>query len=71
MKIIEVKSVRGGWKAFEAAGVEPVFSGANGRKHAIDYAKTRRGFGHREIRVLGAAGENLETIHFDDREKML
>ena len=71
MKVIEVKPVRGGWKVFEAPSVEPTFPGSNGRDHAIGYAKTRRGFGQGEIRVLDAAGEIVETIRFDDREKAL
>ena len=71
MKIIEVKSVRGGWKVFEAPGVEPVFPGGNGRDHAIGYAKTRQGFGQGEIRVTDEAGEIVESIRFDAREKSL
>jgi hypothetical protein len=71
MKVIKVKPVRGGWKVIEAPGVEPVFPGCNGRDHAIGYAKTRQGFGQGEIRVVDAAGEIVETIHFDHREKKL
>lgn len=51
MKVIEVKPVRGGWKVFEAPGVEPVFIGPDGQRQAIDYAKTRQGFSQGEIRV--------------------
>jgi hypothetical protein len=71
LKIIEVKPVHGGWKVLEAPGVEPVFSGPNGRENAIDYAKTRQGYGQGEIRVLNDAGEIVDTIQFDDREKAL
>ncbi len=71
MKIIEVKPVGGGWKVFESPGVEPVFIGPNGRRQAIDYARTRQGFDLGEIRVLDAAGEVIETIRFDDRDKSL
>jgi hypothetical protein len=70
-KIIEVKPVRDGWKVFEALGVEPVFPGSDGRNHAIDYAKTRQGFGKGEIRVLNAVGDVVETIQFNGREKAL
>ena len=71
MKIIEVKPVRGGWKVFETPGVEPVFVGLNGRDQAIDYAKTRQGYSQGEIRVFNVAGEIVDTIRFDDREKAL
>ena len=39
--IIDIKPYRGGWKVFEAPGVEPVFPNHNGRDYAIGYAKTR------------------------------
>jgi hypothetical protein len=71
MKIIEVKPVRGGWKVFETPGVEPVFPGDRGRDQAIDYAKTRQGFSRGEIRVLNSAGDVVETIRFDEKEKTL
>jgi hypothetical protein len=58
-------------RAVIAPGVEPVFPDANGRENAINYAKTRQGFGQGEIRVLDAAGEILQAIRFDDREKTL
>ncbi len=66
-----MRPVRGGWKVFEAPGVEPVFAGARGRDQAINYAKTRQGFSLGEIRVLNDAGEVTETIRFDDMEKRL
>jgi len=71
MKVIEVKPVRGGWKVFETRGVEPVFAGTDGRRQAIDYAKTRQGFSQGEIRILNTADEIVETIRYDDREKTL
>jgi hypothetical protein len=71
MKIIEVKPVRGGRKVFETLGVEPVFAGLNGRDQAIDYAKTGQGYSQGEIRVFNGAGEVVEMIPFDDRQKPL
>ena len=41
MTIIEIKSHRNGWKAFEAPGVEPVFPE---KDQAIDYARNRASF---------------------------
>ena len=52
-------------------GVEPVFPGERGRERAIDYAKTRQGFGQGEIRVLNTAGEIVEKIRFNDEGKTL
>jgi len=48
-----------------------VFPGERGRERAIDYAKTRQGFGQGEIRVLNTAGEIVETIRFNDEGKTL
>jgi hypothetical protein len=53
----------GGWKAFEAIGVEPVFLK---RQHAIDYAKCRASFRSGEIRLFDRVGNHEETIHFAD-----
>jgi len=71
MNIIEVKPAHRGWKVLEAPGVEPVFLGERGREQAIDYARTRQGFGEGEIRVLHCAGKLVEIIPFDDRGKTL
>ena len=68
-KVIEVKPVRGGWKVLEAPGVKPVFPGERSREHAIDYARTRQGFGQGEIRVLNSDGQLVEIIPFDNRGK--
>jgi hypothetical protein len=71
MKIIQVKPARGGWKVFEIPRVEPVFVGTDSKRQAIDYAKTRQGFGQGEIRVLNKAGEVVKSIQFDDKNKAL
>jgi hypothetical protein len=71
MKIIEVKPLGRAWKVFEAPSVEPLFIGRDGRRLAIDYAKTREGFSRGEIRVLNDIGEIVETISFDDKNKNL
>ncbi len=55
MTIIEIKSHRNGWKAFEAPGVEPVFPE---KDQAIDYARNRASFRPpREIRILDSTGK--------------
>ena len=61
--IIEIKSHFGGWKVFEAQGVEPYFSE---REQAIHYASTRTALRRGEIRILSAHGEIEETILFDE-----
>lgn len=49
MAVIEVRPHAGGWKVFEAPGVEPVFLN---QQDAIDYATGRACFRSGEIRVL-------------------
>jgi Uncharacterized protein conserved in bacteria (DUF2188) len=49
MAVIEVRPHAGGWKVFEAPGVEPVFLN---QQDAIDYATGRAWFRSGEIRVL-------------------
>jgi hypothetical protein len=71
MKITQVKPARGGWKVFEMPGVEPVFIRPDSQRQAIDYAKTRQGFGRGEVRVVNSAGEILEVIRFDYSGKKL
>lgn len=64
--IIELKPHGGGWKVFEAAGVEPVFPE---RDYALSYAQGRTAQRQGEIRILNAKGEVEETIAFDERSK--
>jgi uncharacterized protein DUF2188 len=64
--IIEIRSHFGGWKVFEAQGVEPYFSE---RQQAIDYAESRTALRRGEIRIVNADGEIEETIPFDERSK--
>jgi len=56
MTIIEIRPHRWGWKAFEAPGVEPVFSE---KDQAIDYAQNRACFRSGEIWVLDSTGNDL------------
>jgi hypothetical protein len=64
--IIEIRPHYGGWKVFEAHGVEPYFGE---RQHAIDYAKGRTAQRRGEIRIVTAFGEIEEMIAFDERSK--
>jgi hypothetical protein len=68
MKIIEVKAARGGWKVFEAPGVEPVFLN---REQAIDYATCRACFRTGEIRILKRNGIVEHIIPFDETGRKL
>ena len=53
---------QGGWVAFEADGVSPVFCGQHGRADALSYAKQRAAYGRAEIQVLDEAWNVVETI---------
>ena len=61
--IIEIRPHFGGWKVFEAKGIEPYFSE---REQAIHYAASRTALRRGEIRILSAAGEIEEAILFDE-----
>ena len=54
MTVIEIRPHRWGWKAFEAAGVEPVFPQ---KDQAIDYAQNRACFRSGQIRGLDSTGK--------------
>jgi hypothetical protein len=56
MILIEIRSHRWGWKAFEAPGVEPVFPN---KDQAIDSAQNRACFRSGEIQILDSTG-NVE-----------
>jgi hypothetical protein len=58
MTLIEIRSHRWGWKAFEAPGVEPVFPN---KDQAIDYAQNRACFRSGEIQILDSTG-NVEML---------
>lgn len=64
--IIEIRPHFGGWKVFEAQGVEPYFSE---REQAIHYALSRTALRRGEIRILNALSEIEETIAFDERSE--
>ena len=68
-EIFLVRPHRGGWQCVEAPGVEPYWTGEDGRRSAISYALSRAAHRFGEIRVLDAAGEIEETIPFDERAR--
>jgi len=57
-----------GLKAFEAPGVEPVFSG---KDQAIDYAQNRARFRSDEVRIFDSTGNAERVIPFDDANRRL
>ena len=57
---------KGGWEAFEAEGVCPVYCGPNAREQALSYARQRAGYGRAEIQVLDESGNVAETISNED-----
>ena len=68
MTVIEIKPHRWGWKAFEAAGVEPVFPK---KDQAIDYAQNRACFRSGQIQILDSTGKVERVIPFDDANRKL
>jgi len=68
MTVIEISRYKGGWKAFEAPGVEPVFLT---KDDAISYAQTRVRFRTGEIRVLDASDTVQRTIAFTETDRRL
>jgi hypothetical protein len=67
MAVIEIRPHRWGWKAFEAAGVEPVFPTKDG---AIDYAPSAC-FRSGEVRIFDSHGNVERVIPFDDTNRKL
>jgi hypothetical protein len=68
MTIIEVRPHRGGWKLFEAPGVEPVFPD---KDQAISYVENRACFRSGEIHILDSGGTVEHVMPFDDRNRKL
>jgi len=68
MTVIEIRSHRWGWKAFESPGVEPVFPK---KDQAIDYAQNRACFRSGEIRILDASGNVERIIQFSETDRRL
>jgi len=68
MTVIEIRSHRWGWKAFEFPGVEPVFPK---KDQAIDYAQNRACFRSGEIRILDASGNVERIIQFNETDRRL
>jgi len=62
MTAIDLKPHRGGWKVFEAPGVEPFFIGATAKDQALGYAKHRQRSNSRSIRILDSTGSIIESI---------
>ena len=62
---------QGGWVAFEAEGVSPVFCGEHGRADALSYAKQRAGYGRTEIQVLDEAWNVIETFGNEDARPLV
>ena len=71
MTIIDVrpsKNFGGSWVAIEAPGVQPAFSGPNGKERAIRYASNRFGGRGGEVHVYEDDGLTIErTITIDGR----
>jgi hypothetical protein len=57
---------QGGWEAFEAEGVSPVYCGPNARDQALFYARQRAGYGRAENRLMDESGNLAETISNED-----
>jgi hypothetical protein len=57
-----------GWRAFEAPGVEPVFSK---KDQAIGYAQNRACFRSGEIRILDSSGAVERAIAFSEADRKL
>jgi Uncharacterized protein conserved in bacteria (DUF2188) len=68
MASIEIRPHPGGWKVFEAPGVEPVFPT---KDDAISYAQARARFRAGEIRVLDSSGNVERTIAFNESARKL
>ena len=62
--------IQGGWVAFEAEGVSPVFCGEHGRADGLSYAKQRARYGRTEIQVLDEAWNVVETIGNEEARPM-
>ena len=56
----------GGWKVFEAPGVEPLFPEKN---QAINYAHNSDSFRSGEIRILDSRGNLERTIAFNETNR--
>ena len=67
--IIEFRPYRGGWKCFEAPGVEPYWTGENAKDDAIGYATARAKFRRGEIRVLRPDGSVERVIDFNQNNR--
>jgi hypothetical protein len=62
---------QGGWEAFEAEEVCPVYCGPNAREQAFSYARQRAGYGRAEIQVLDESGNIAETIGNQDSRPLV
>ena len=57
---------QGGWEAFEAEGVCPVYGAPNAREQALSYARQRAGYDHCEIQVFDDEWNVAEIIGNED-----
>ena len=62
MSAIDLKPYRGGWKVFEAPGVEPFYLGERAKDLALGYARHRQRSNSRPIRILDLTGKIIESI---------
>jgi hypothetical protein len=62
MSAIELRPFRGGWKVFEAPGVEPFYLGEDAKNKALGYAKHRQRANTRPIHIVDRSGAVLESI---------
>jgi hypothetical protein len=62
---------KGGWEAWEAEGVSPVYCGPNAREQALSYARQRAGYGRAEIQVMNESGEIAETMSNEDARPLV
>jgi hypothetical protein len=76
MRIIQVRPSRnprwqkqGGWVAFEAEGVSPVFCGEHGRADALSYAKQRAR--RRGVLMAVLSVKNLRAVHEERLRRLL
>ncbi len=77
-RIIQVRPSRnprwqkqGGWEAFEAEGVCPVYCGTNSRDSALSYARQRAGYGRCDIQLLDENWNVVETITNEDLKPIM
>jgi hypothetical protein len=61
-RMIEIRPFRGGWQCWEGDGVGPYWVGENAQEQAISYATARAKGTRCEIRVVDAAGKEMQRL---------